>query len=118
MLFSNHAPPANLEDLVGRIAPRPVFFIYGEHDQANVRELTPSYYEAARAPKQLWEVAGASHTGGIDARPAAYERRVVGFLDRALLSPGRGPSTSRDTRNPALERQVSSLGETHSPRGA
>ena len=29
MLFSNHAVPPNLKSLVGRIAPRPVLFIYG-----------------------------------------------------------------------------------------
>jgi fermentation-respiration switch protein FrsA (DUF1100 family) len=84
MLFSNHAAPPKLTSLVGRIAPRPVFFIYGEHDQPNVRELTPGYYAAARGPKQLWEVAGASHTGGIDTRPREYERRVVAFFDHAL----------------------------------
>jgi fermentation-respiration switch protein FrsA (DUF1100 family) len=84
MLFSNHAAPPNLMSLVGRIAPRPVFFIYGEHDQTNVRELTPGYYAAARGPKQLWEVAGASHTGAIDIRPREYERRVVAFFDHAL----------------------------------
>ena len=54
------APPPNLKSLVGRIAPRPVFFIYGEHDQPNVRELTPGYYAAAGKPKAIWEVAGAS----------------------------------------------------------
>jgi hypothetical protein len=27
----------------------------------------------------------AEHTGGLDARPAEYERRVVGFFDRHLL---------------------------------
>ena len=26
------------------------------------------------------------HTGGIDVRPAEYERRVIEFLDRALLA--------------------------------
>ena len=26
------------------------------------------------------------HTGGIDARPREYERRVIGFLDETLLS--------------------------------
>jgi hypothetical protein len=30
-------------------------------------------------------VPGAGHTGGIEARPAEYERRVVGFFDDALL---------------------------------
>jgi dienelactone hydrolase len=85
MLFSNQPAPPNLKHLVGRIAPRPVFFIYGEHDQDNVRGLDPGYYANAREPKAIWEVAGASHTGGIDAQPREYERRVVTFFDRALL---------------------------------
>jgi uncharacterized protein len=84
-LFSNHWVPPNLEDLVSRIAPRPVLFIYGEHDQQNVIELTPAYYEAAGEPKALWKVPGASHTGGIEARPNEYERRVVAFFDDALV---------------------------------
>jgi hypothetical protein len=33
----------------------------------------------------LWKIPEASHTGGIEARPREYERRVVGFFDRALL---------------------------------
>ncbi|TML61857.1 MAG: hypothetical protein E6G18_02180 [Actinobacteria bacterium] len=85
-VFSNHLPPPNLKGLVGRIAPRPVLFIYGEHDQPNVRALTPSYYRAAGGPKSLWRIPGASHTGGIDTHPREYERRVIGFFDRALLN--------------------------------
>jgi hypothetical protein len=30
-------------------------------------------------------VPGSRHTGGIDARPAEYEQRVVAFFDAALL---------------------------------
>jgi pimeloyl-ACP methyl ester carboxylesterase len=71
--------------MVSRIAPRPVLFIYGEHDQANVVDLTPRYYAKAGRPKALWRVPGASHTGGIDAHPREYERRIVAFLDNALL---------------------------------
>ena len=69
-----------------RMAPRPLLFIYGQRDQPNVRALTPSYYKAAPEPKTLWRIAGAGHTGGIDAQPREYERRVVAFFDRALLS--------------------------------
>ena len=29
--------------------------------------------------------ARATHTGGLAARPAEYEQRVIGFFDRALL---------------------------------
>ena len=90
MLFSNRAAPPNLMSLVDRISPRPVFFIYGQHDQDNVRELNPGYYAHAGEPKALWQVAGASHTGGIDAHPREYERRVIAFLDAALLGKGRG----------------------------
>jgi len=30
-------------------------------------------------------VQSSKHTGGIDVRPAEYERRVIAFFDRALL---------------------------------
>jgi dienelactone hydrolase len=84
-LFSNDAPPPSLADLVGGIAPTPVFFIYGEHGQDGERNLNPTYYAAAHTPKTLWRVPGSSHVGGIDAQPKQYERRVVGFFDRSLL---------------------------------
>jgi uncharacterized protein len=84
-LFSNDAPPASLKDLVGRIAPTPVFFVYGEHGQDGERNLNPTYYKAAGQPKAIWEVPGSGHVGGIDAQPKQYERRVVGFFDRTLL---------------------------------
>jgi uncharacterized protein len=85
-LFSNTGPPPSLKDLVAKISPTPVFFIYGEHGQPGERNLNPTYYAAARAPKTLWEVPGSGHVGGITARPKEYERRVVGFFDRTLLS--------------------------------
>jgi len=84
-LFSDGVPPPSLKDLSARISPTPVFFIYGEHGQAGERDLNPQYYAAAGAPKQIWEVPGAGHVGGIDAQPDEYERRVVGFFDRTLL---------------------------------
>jgi hypothetical protein len=85
-LFSNDAPPPSLKDLVGRIAPTPVFFIYGEHGQDGERNLNPTYYKAAGEPKAIWEVSGSGHVGGINAQPKQYERRVVGFFDRTLLT--------------------------------
>jgi fermentation-respiration switch protein FrsA (DUF1100 family) len=45
----------------------------------------PKYYAAAGEPKTIWTVPGSEHTGGIDARPAEYEQRVIAFFDRALL---------------------------------
>jgi dienelactone hydrolase len=91
-LFSSNLPPESLKDLSARIAPTPVFFIYAEPGQGGEAELTETFYEAAREPKEIWLVPGAGHTGGIEARPEEYERRVVGFFDDALLSDeGREP---------------------------
>ena len=85
-LFSNHTPPPYLGDLVGRIAPRSVFFIHATHGRGG-EQLNPSYYQAAGQPKQLWAIPDAGHMEGIKAHPKEYERRVVAFFDRALLEP-------------------------------
>jgi len=47
--------------------------------------VNPVYYDAAFPPKAIWKVPGAGHTGGIEAQPEEYERRVIGFFDRTLL---------------------------------
>lgn len=38
----------------------------------------------AREPKTPWEIPEAKHVGGMEARPAEYERRVAGFFDDEL----------------------------------
>jgi dienelactone hydrolase len=81
--FANEPPPPNLRDLSSRIK-RPVMFIYAGHGQGG-ENLTARFYAAAQEPKILWKIPDAEHTGGIEARPAEYERRVVGFFDRNLL---------------------------------
>jgi dienelactone hydrolase len=82
-VFSNEPPPSHLKDLVGRIAPRPLMLIAAPNSPHG-ELLNRDYHEAAREPKTLWEIPEASHTDGIEARPAEYERRVVGFFDHAL----------------------------------
>jgi uncharacterized protein len=82
-LFSDSTPPDNLEDLIPRIAPRPVFLINAAHNE--VDQKAPEYFAAAREPKQQWLVPRGGHTGAISAMPREYERRVVGFFDRSLL---------------------------------
>jgi uncharacterized protein len=82
-IFSNTLPPPNLEDLSGRIKT-PVFFIYAGHGQGG-ENLNPKFYAAAHEPKTLWKIPEGGHTGGIEARPQEYERRVVGFFDETLL---------------------------------
>ena len=81
-VFSNRLPPPNLKTLVGRIESTPVFFIYATKG-AGGEDNNPDYHEATPGPKQIWRIE-TSHTHGLSARPREYERRVVGFYDRAL----------------------------------
>ncbi len=83
-LLSGSAPPPSLADLVPAIAPRPLLLVYAGKGGGG-EELNPHYYRAAGQPKTLWRLAEAGHVGGLEARPREYERRVVGFFDRALL---------------------------------
>jgi uncharacterized protein len=83
-LFSNSPPPPLMQDIIGRIAPRPVFIIWTRNG-VDTEALNRVYYKAAGAPKTLWEIPESEHVGGLKARPREYERRVVGFFDDALL---------------------------------
>jgi hypothetical protein len=82
-VFSNQSPPPDLRDLVGRIAPRPLLLIAApEHGVGE--ELNRGYARAAGDSATLWEIPESRHVGGMAARPAEYERRVVGFFEEAL----------------------------------
>jgi hypothetical protein len=83
-VFSNHAAPPNLKDLVARISPRPLFLIYSGHPLGG-EELNANFYAAAGQPKTLWKIADAGHTDGLAAHPRDYEGRVIAFFDHALL---------------------------------
>jgi fermentation-respiration switch protein FrsA (DUF1100 family) len=84
-VFSNHMPPPPIVEHIGYIAPRPVLLIYADPGIGGESTRQPMYYAAAGAPKSIWRVPGSDHTGGIDAAPLEYERRVVDFFDDALL---------------------------------
>jgi uncharacterized protein len=83
-VFSNQAPPTNLKALVPKIAPRAMFLIAAPNAPTG-EDLNRGYYRAAGQPKTLWEIPESGHVGGLEARPAEYERRVIGFFDAALL---------------------------------
>jgi fermentation-respiration switch protein FrsA (DUF1100 family) len=85
-VLSDHTPPADLADLVRRIAPRPVLLVRGLDGNAD-EALNRVYRDAAGPTASLWEIPGAGHTGGIAAVRSEYERRVIGFFDRALVTP-------------------------------
>jgi fermentation-respiration switch protein FrsA (DUF1100 family) len=83
-VMSGTLPPPSLKDLVPRIAPRSVLFIYAGHG-AGGEEYNLDYYRAAHAPKALWRIPEAHHTRGFQARPRQYDQRLVGFFNQALL---------------------------------
>ena len=86
-VFTNNLPPQDLKGLAGRISPRAAFFIYGEHGQGGTEKVpNQGFYAEAGQPKEIWEVPGAQHVGGITTQPAEYERRVIAFFDQALLN--------------------------------
>ena len=75
--------PPTCSDLVPQIAPRAVFLIAAGNG-VDSEVLNRRFYDVAGEPRTLWEIPEAGHTGGLEARPAEYERRVVGFFDQAL----------------------------------
>jgi fermentation-respiration switch protein FrsA (DUF1100 family) len=83
-VITGDAPPPSLKDLAGRISPRPLFLIHATDGQGG-ENLNPQYYEAAGEPKEMWEITTGGHTGGFEAEPEEYERRVLAFFENALL---------------------------------
>jgi pimeloyl-ACP methyl ester carboxylesterase len=83
-VLSPYVSPAPLDELVGRISPRPVFLIEAGHGQGG-EALNDVYFRRSGLPKELWRIPEADHTGGLRARPGEYEGQVLRFFDRYLL---------------------------------
>ena len=77
------SPPISLRNAVGRMAPRPALLITAAKvsDEANAASFIR---DGAPETVQVWDVAGAEHTNGVDAQPDEWEARVVSFLERAF----------------------------------
>jgi pimeloyl-ACP methyl ester carboxylesterase len=71
-------------DVVARIAPRPLLMIAGQQDPDTPPSVMERVFAAAREPKEIWRQTGVGHGGYLQAAPAEYESRVIGFLDRAF----------------------------------
>ncbi len=82
-LMSEVPAPVSLRASVRAAAPHPLLLV-----TAGTRpdELLAARLVRAASPANvvIWTVPGAGHTGGLAAHPAAWERRVVGFLDRQI----------------------------------
>jgi fermentation-respiration switch protein FrsA (DUF1100 family) len=80
----------DLDDLdslahVAAISPRPILILAGGQDPIIGPNAGQRFYAAAGEPKALWFEPSLGHLNFLDVYPAEYERRVVGFFDRALL---------------------------------
>jgi hypothetical protein len=81
-VFSDELAPAHLADVVADVR-QPAFLIWSEQGVPS-EVLAPDFYERMQGPKTIWQT-GAGHTKALEEHPAEYERRVVAFLDGALL---------------------------------
>ena len=81
-LLAGSAPPPSRAGLIEEIAPRPVLLLSsGRGGEARANE---AMLRRGGSTTQLWNLPAASHASALRTDPTAYERRVVGFLDRAL----------------------------------
>jgi pimeloyl-ACP methyl ester carboxylesterase len=81
--ISGMKPSPSLVALMPEIAPRPVLLVAGGGFPDEI-PASRMYRDAGGRTVELWELPDTGHTAGLRKHPAAYERRTVGFLDRAL----------------------------------
>ena len=62
----------------------PLLVASGALDQQTTIAETRRLFDAAAAPKDLWEVPGAAHQDLHAFKPVEYERRILGFFERTL----------------------------------
>jgi dipeptidyl aminopeptidase/acylaminoacyl peptidase len=74
-----------LRSLIAGIAPRPVLIFGGDADRTVPEAMTRELYAAAREPKTLWIVPGASHGNYTSAASGEYAARLIAFFSQALL---------------------------------
>ncbi len=78
---SGDTPPKHLDGARRAKLEQPALLIAAPNSP-NGEQLNRVYAEGSKA--ELWEIPESKHVQGIKARPAEYERRVVGFFDTAL----------------------------------
>jgi pimeloyl-ACP methyl ester carboxylesterase len=86
-LLSSETNVRSVGDFVGKGEPGRVMLIAaGSKGLGSEDKLNPIWAERARGRVTLWHLPDSKHTGALDLEPQEYERRVVGFFDRRLLS--------------------------------
>jgi pimeloyl-ACP methyl ester carboxylesterase len=82
-------------DVIGDIAPRPVFIIAGTADEIVPPDQSRALFDAAREPKAWWLISGATHRHHAEAAGPQYEEKLVSFYDESLLHKARSSRLSR-----------------------
>lgn len=88
-LFSGTEPGPPLRELAAEVSPTPLLFVAAGGLTGEI-PMNRVYADAAREPVDLWGLPDAGHTAAIRDEADAYERRVVGHFDAALLDDGAG----------------------------
>lgn len=95
-LLTSATQPISLRDATTAAAPRPILLIAAGSVPTEVHAGT-YIQEGSPTSVEVWVVPEAVHTGGLHAERSAWEARVTGFLDAALLGGGDGsPATSEE----------------------
>jgi pimeloyl-ACP methyl ester carboxylesterase len=72
----------SVEAAAARIAPRPWLLIHGERDAFISSEIARGLFKHGKNPRELWMVPEARHNACRESDPAAYDARLVDFLER------------------------------------
>ena len=81
-VLGGSGPSASNPEQIERIAPRPLLLLSaGRSTEARANE---EYKRRGGPTTELWNLPEASHAAALRTDPTGYERRVIGFLDRAL----------------------------------
>ncbi|MBK7318684.1 MAG: alpha/beta fold hydrolase [Anaerolineales bacterium] len=72
---------AGVLEVIGRIAPRPILLIASGSKDIYFSRL---FYEAAKDPRERWEIHDGLHGVALAGNPQEYIDRVVGFFNRTL----------------------------------
>ena len=83
-VLSGSDPGPRLVDLVEQISAAPLLLVAAGSIPSEI-SVNEEYAAAAEVPVELWSLPDSAHLAGIRDEAAAYERRVVGHFDAALL---------------------------------
>jgi hypothetical protein len=102
-LLSGDRPGPSLKALVPEVSPTPLLLI-ATGSLADEITLNEVYARVARPPVDFWRLPAARHTAAIRDEAVAYERRVIGHFDNALLPVGSRPGRRGAGRLSVAER--------------